>query len=220
MTRALHAFAAAALVTASCTTSSSSAPAATPRACVEGLIARMQEDDVRGAARFFAEPAAAQVAKLGAGLAAMDAATRKLAAATDHKLGAGTAAALHIEPRRRANMGKVEIVEVKEEGGRATVKTRETRAGGTPGKESALELTRRDGAWFVSPPHEDPVFGEEVLDMADALHAALAAAAGETDALADDVAAGKIAAPEEIGRRFREISTGIGTAVMSARRAK
>jgi hypothetical protein len=150
----------------------------------------------------------------------MNGATGRLAAALDERFGEGAAARLSIASRRIAPAGRVEVVEVREAGDRATVRTRVVRPDGSLGAEETLELVRAGGTWRLAPLHEDAVFGEGAALVGDALRDALLAAAKAVDALAADVASGAPGTKEGFAARFRAISAGVGKAVMDARRGR
>jgi hypothetical protein len=197
--------------------SGSSAPkAATPKACIEGMVACMEKGDMVGVAAYMAEPVGSKFKKMAEGMQAMTEGTDKLAKALDAKFGAGTAESMHVKADKKPEIGKVEVTDVKEEGDKATVKTKETRKDGSAGKEESMTLAKVDGSWYVSPAKDDPAFGDDALKMADVMHDAFSAAGKDMAALADDVSAGKVASKDDAAKRYAEAGMKIQKAMMSA----
>ena len=175
--------------------------ATTPKACVEGMIACMKSDDLAGIGKFIVEPAGPKITKMAEGMTAVEKGTDKLAKAVDAKFGPGTAKGIHIETRSRPELGDVQILEVKENGDTATVKTKETKKDGTPGKEETLELKKVNGQWYLNPPKDDDAFGEQTLAMADGMHKAATQAAAQVEVLAGDVSSGKVASKDAVQQK-------------------
>lgn len=191
--------------------------AASPRACVEAMIACAKKGDLEALATYLAEPSRSIVGamlKLGA-------ADRKLAQALDARFGAGSSASL---PNARGPLfldGDVAIVDVSEQDAAATVKVSATPPGGdedAPAFDLTVTCARIDGSWLAQLPRPDrrggpggppgggPGPGRDPgaggpggrggpngFDPG----AGLAKVAAGVEALADDVTAGKVASKED-----------------------
>ncbi len=193
--------------------SDSSAPkkSTTPKACVESLVVCIQKADIEGAAAYMTPAIGPKMAKMGKGMKAMEVATEKLAKAVDAKFGAGTADSLGMK-QPKPEVGTIEIVDVKEAGDKATVKTKETKKDKTT-KEDTIQLVKLEGAWYAEPPQSSGMSAEQ-LAKADAMGDAMVAGAKSTETLADDVASGKVKTKEEVQNKQMEIGMGIMKAMM------
>jgi hypothetical protein len=177
---------------------------------MEKMIACMEKGDMGGMGHYVVEPAGPKLVKMGEAVSALSSAVGKLRKAVDGKFGAGTADSLRIRAEEPPKAEKIEIVEVKEEGAKATVKTKMTTKGGGA-KEETLTLVKVGDAWFANPPGE---FDEKALDMFEKAHGAFLQNAKDTEALAADVESGKVANKEEAGKRYGEIQMAMAKAMM------
>ena len=130
--------------------------ASTPQEALEQLQKAAQSGDLRKAASLFAEPFASLLAKTLAATETMAKAAGKLNEAVTSRLGAEAAKALRLERRMKPPTGtpfegKIEMIDLKEEGDRATAKVKTTKKTGEVHEES-IELEKGAGGWKILPP--------------------------------------------------------------------
>lgn len=176
--------------------------AASPRACVEGLVGCVNRDDLVGASVYFTEPTRGRLAKIASAMAAVTTAQEKLVAAMDAKFGKGTGEKFGISVKHISDGAtKVEIVDVKETGDTATVTTKEHDT------KDTLPLVRQGGTWFVSPPKDHPEFGEDTFKDVDEQYPKIMEQAKAIEGIAADLAAGKLDL-DKIEACYREALSG------------
>jgi hypothetical protein len=188
----------------------------TPKACVEGLVAAMKKGDHEGMTKYLIEPYRSVIAKVLVSSQAMETADKRLATAVDAKFGEGTSKELNLgagKTKPKVFQGDVEILDVKEEGETATVKTKETptaKEGETPKppKEETITCRKIGGFWYAEPPQRrarTPDQEEAEARMMEMMGTALGESAKELDQLAGDVEGGKVATKEEVKAKSGDI---------------
>jgi hypothetical protein len=194
------------------------------RACVEGMIACAKKDDIDGMCSFMTEPYRSMLPKLITATKKSETADDKLKKAVEAKFGAEAVNDLHLRPKQMPKMmeGEVVILEVKEDGDKAEVKTKETKEGKPP-KEETIDCVKQEGFWFANPPQgkgRKPADAEQEAKAVDVMSGAVTQAASETETLAGDVEGGSVASKEDLKARYGAIQMKMMQAMMASGMAR
>lgn len=177
--------------------------AATPAEALERLKKSAETGDTKLMEGLFAEPFGAFLSKMfAAGRRVMEA-SDDLKAAVQEKLGPEGVAALGKDPAMftpRAFDGKIEIIDLKEEGDHATAMVRSTPKG-QPAKDEPISLVKQpDGTWRIEPPKGPPPKDEDLAQM----NAIADATAQSYRDIAAAVRKGEVKTVEELQKKKKE----------------
>lgn len=197
------------------------------RACVEGIVDAGKKEDLERMCSYMVDPyrtAMPKILKIGKDSEAADA---DLVKAMEAKFGPGSDKFLGMRQKKQPKKpieGDVEILEVKEEGEVAHVKTKETkppkREGDKPTVEEDTITCRKQGEfWYAEPPTKgqkgQPPMDQQIA-MMDKLAGVMEMSITDTKALTADISSGTVATKEDAKMRYDGLQQKMMMAVMGA----